>query len=188
MAQVVGFSGSPSRPSKTRALVTSVAEAIGDQIAADARVFDLLDLGPSWAMASRLDDLDMTARAAVDSVLGADVLIVGSPVYKAAYAGMFKHFFDLLPPDSLAGKLVCLTATGGSERHALVIEQHMRPLFSFFCSVTLPTGIFATDKDFQATEIVSDNVRERVEAAAYLMSPALTPAARTPRLIASSAQ
>ena len=41
-----------------------------------------------------------------------------------------------------------LAANGGSERHALMIDHQLRPLFSFFQARTLPLGVYATDKDF----------------------------------------
>ena len=41
-----------------------------------------------------------------------------------------------------------LTATGGGDRHALIVEHQLRPLFGFFEALTLPTAVYATDKDF----------------------------------------
>ena len=48
-----------------------------------------------------------------------------------------------------------LAATGGSERHALVIDHQLRPLFSFFQAQTLPVGVYATDADFTDYRISS---------------------------------
>ena len=78
----------------------------------------------------------------------ADALIVGSPVYKGSYTGLFKHLFDFVEPEALAGKPVILTATGGGPRHALVVEHSLRPLFGFFTALTIPTAIYASDQDF----------------------------------------
>ncbi len=68
----------------------------------------------------------------------ADGLIVGSPVYKGAYTGLFKHLFDLVDPGALAGKPVAIVATGGGARHALVVEHAFRPLFGFFGALQMP--------------------------------------------------
>jgi FMN reductase len=112
------------------------------------QTYDLTDLRPSLGQAARLDDLDPLARAIVDSLVNADGLIVGSPVYKGSYTGLFKHLFDLIDPQALAGKPILLTATGGGDKHALVIEHQLRPLFSFFEAATLPTGVYAGAADF----------------------------------------
>ena len=75
---------------------------------------------------------------------------MATPVYKAAYTGLFKHLFDLIDPKVLEGRPVILAATGGSDRHALVIEHHLRPLFAFFRAHAVPTGLYATNADFSA--------------------------------------
>ncbi|MFD1810195.1 NAD(P)H-dependent oxidoreductase [Gemmobacter lanyuensis] len=89
-----------------------------------------------------------TARAALEVILSADALVVASPVYKGSYTGLFKHLIDLIDPAALQGKPVLLAATGGGDRHALVIEHQLRPLFGFFEAQTLPTGVYAADRDF----------------------------------------
>lgn len=146
--RIVGFSGSLSRPSKTRALVDLITARAAAALGAAATTYDLSDLQPSLGAATTLDDLGGQQRAIVASILSADALVVGSPVYKGSYTGLFKHLFDLVEPASLAGKPVLLTATGGGEKHALVIEHQLRPLFGFFETATLPTGIYASGADF----------------------------------------
>ena len=82
------------------------------------------------------------------AVEAADALIVGTPVYRASFTGLFKHFFDFVEQTALVDVPVLLAASGGSERHALVLEHQLRPLFSFFQAQTLPIGVYATDRDF----------------------------------------
>lgn len=49
-------------------------------------------------------------------------------MYRGSYTGLFKHFFDFIHQDALIDKPILLAATGGSERHALVIDHQLRPL------------------------------------------------------------
>lgn len=146
--KIVGFAGSASRPSKTRALVEAAVTRAAAAFDATGSVFDLGDLGPSLGVAQRLSDLDPQALAWVPALLGADALVVASPVYKGSYAGLFKHLFDLVDPLALVGKPVLLAATGGGDRHALVIEHQLRPLFGFLEAQSLATGVYASDADF----------------------------------------
>jgi len=146
--RIVGFAGSLSRPSKTRALVDLVTAKAAARLGAVAATYDLTDLQPGLGGAQALDDLEGLPRAIVAAILSADALVVGSPVYKGSYTGLFKHLFDLIDPASLAGKPLLLTATGGGDKHALVIEHQLRPLFGFFEAATLPTGIYASGADF----------------------------------------
>lgn len=173
---IAGFAGSLSNPSKTRALVEQAVGAAAAQHAARGQVFDLLDLGASLGQARRLDDLDTDARQIVDTILAADALIIASPVYKGSYTGLFKHLFDLLDPAALAGKPVLLAATGGGDKHALVIEHQLRPLFAFFESQVLATGLYASDRDFESGRLTGAQALARLDRAIGQFAPFLSPA------------
>ncbi|RYE49658.1 MAG: FMN reductase, partial [Hyphomicrobiales bacterium] len=120
---IIGLSGNLDRPSKTRSLVQTVVATAASEFYATGAIYDLADFGPSLGAARRLSDLDAPARVPLEAVLSADALVVGSPVYKGSYTGLFKHLIDLIDPLALAGRPVLLTATGGGDRHALVIEH-----------------------------------------------------------------
>lgn len=152
-ALVVGVSGSPSDPSRTSTLVGAtvarMAEDLPDARTAQVEIGPLLaDLG---AAPSREAMSDRTRRA-LETVEAADVLVVGSPAFRAAYSGAFKLFFDWVGQYDLVDTPVLLTATGGSDRHALLVEHQMRPLFGFFQSTTLPLGVFGNERDFTKRE------------------------------------
>lgn len=175
--RVAGFAGSLSSPSRTRALVDLVVEHAAVRFDALAASYDLTDLQPSLGQATTLDDLAPLSRAIVDSILSSDALIVGSPVYKGSYTGLFKHVFDLIDPAALAGKPVLLAATGGGDRHALVIEHQMRPLFGFFEAAVLPTGVYAGAADFRDGR-PSEALLARLDRAVEQFAPWLAPRER----------
>ncbi|HLQ20542.1 MAG TPA: FMN reductase [Tabrizicola sp.] len=168
---IIGVSGNLDRPSKTRTLVRTVVAAAASEFQAVGTVYDLTDFGPSLGAARRAADLDTAARAALEVVLSADALVVGSPVYKGSYTGLFKHLSDLIDPSALAGKPVLLTATGGGDRHALVIEHQLRPLFGFFEARTLATGLYAADRDFTEGQPTSSALLDRLGRAVGQLSP-----------------
>ncbi|MEI4482938.1 MULTISPECIES: FMN reductase [unclassified Phyllobacterium] len=162
---VVGLSGNFNRPSKTRLLVTNTVNRISRQYGLAAEIYDLIDLGDSLGSARHVSELSSEAGKILDRIIAADILVVGTPTYKGSYAGLFKHFVDLLEPLALKGKPVVLTATGGSDRHALIVEHQLRPLFGFFMAHTLPTGVFAVDRDFLNHEIISEHIHARIDQA-----------------------
>lgn len=110
---------------------------------------------------------------ALERVEAADVIVVGSPAYRAAYTGVFKLFFDHVGQYALTDKPVVLTATGGSDRHALLVEHQMRPLFGFFQAWTLPLGIFANEGDFADHRVSSPDLRDRIGTAVDRAHPLL---------------
>jgi len=173
MAGIVGFAGSFSQPSRPRSLVQAAVDDAAHRTGLRGLVFDLGDLGASLGTAKRIDDLGQDARKLVESLLAADAIVVGSPVYKGSYTGLFKHLFDLIEPEALRGKPVLLTATGGGDRHALVIEHQLRPLFGFFEAASVPTGVYAGAADIDRDGQLSAPLRARLDAAVGQLSAAL---------------
>jgi FMN reductase len=146
---VVGVSGSPADPSRTSTLVSTTVTRLARELP-DART-QTVEIAPLLADLGAAPDRSRMAPAtlaALEAVETADVLVVGSPAFRAAYSGAFKLFFDWVGQYDLVDTPVLLTATGGSDRHALLVEHQMRPLFGFFQSTTLPIGVFGNERDF----------------------------------------
>jgi FMN reductase len=159
---VVGVSGSPTSPSRTSVLVGAVTDILASRLEGQGRVLELGPLLGELGSGPTRADLGPTARQALDAVEAADVLVVGSPAYRATYTGLFKLFFDHVGQYSLQDVPIVLTATGGSDRHALLVEHQMRPLFGFFQALTLPLGIYGTQDDFVDYRIEAPELRERI--------------------------
>ena len=162
-AKVVGFCGNAQRPSKTRALVESIAAHLADRHGIAAELFDLADVPLD---AFQYGKPSGKAKTLIEAIESADALIVGSPVYKGSYSGIFKHVFDLVQPSALVNRPVLLTATGGGARHCLMVEHQLRPLFGFFEACTVPTAVYASDADFADGRPASALVLQRVSVAA----------------------
>lgn len=178
--RVVAVSGSLHEPSKTTALVRAIAAAVAERAEVELEVIDLTDIGPSLAGALRRDQLPAGIEEKLLAIEAADLLIVGSPVYRASFTGLFKHLFDFVGQYELVGKPVLLAATGGGERHALIIEHQLRPLFAFFQALTLPLGVYASDTDFDGYVIASDVLHARIALAAERALPLVGYAASRP--------
>jgi FMN reductase len=84
-------------------------------------------------------------RQAIDKVQRAEVVIVATPIYKAAYSGLLKLFLDLLPSDALRGKTVLPLATGGSMAHLLALDYALKPVLSALGARDMLDGVFAAD-------------------------------------------
>jgi FMN reductase len=170
---IVGFSGSFSSPSKTRALVDEAIKRAVCRFERSSETYDLSHLGQDLGNARSFADLTEPARHVVDRIIHAKALVIACPVYKGSYPGLFKHLFDLFDPSWLAGKPILLAATGGGDKHALIIEHQLRPLFSFFEAQTLATGIYASERDFVDGQLTSSAVLERLDRAVDQLAPYL---------------
>jgi len=149
---IVGISGSLSNPSRTTALVELIIAKTAAGAFAKREVVSIGDIASSLGLALNPKELPAEVSAAYDKLVSADVIVVGTPVYKGSYTGLLKHFFDLLDPKVLSGKVAILAATGGSDHHSLVLEHQLRPLLSFFGAHTVPTTVYVKDSDFVKEE------------------------------------
>jgi len=80
---VVAVSGSLHTPSKTSVLLREILDAFGRQQAVSPRLIELTDVGPGFAGTLRRDELPDSVEEVLRAVESADVLVVGSPVYRA---------------------------------------------------------------------------------------------------------
>ena len=169
--RVVAVSGGLQSPSKSAGLARHLLALIADQVPCQQRLVELGQLAPQLTGAVWRSQLPDTVERELAAVEQADVLVVSTPVFRGSYTGLFKHFFDLIGQDALIDKPVLLAATGGSERHALVIDHQLRPLFSFFQARTLPLGVYATDKDFVDYRLRDEALIERATLAVQRALP-----------------
>ncbi|ROO63328.1 FMN reductase [Micromonospora sp. Llam0] len=141
------------QPSTSRLLADQLAAAVRDELAGlggqlETTVIEVRD------HAHEVVDNTLTGfpapalKQALDAVAAADGLIAVSPVFNAAYSGLFKAFFDVLPEGALFDKPVLVGATGGTTRHSLTLEHALRPMFAYLRAVVLPTAVFAGPEDW----------------------------------------
>jgi len=162
---IVAIAGSVHRPSRSRALAEALAAATLNRVDARLETFDLIDIGPGLGAAFTREQLSAEARRAVEAVEQADAVIAVSPVYKGSYTGLFKHLIDFITPATLLNKPVIIGATGGGQRHGLVVEHQLRPLFGFFSALTVPTSVYASDSEFTNGYPSDALLLERIELA-----------------------
>ncbi|WP_420212984.1 FMN reductase [Burkholderia aenigmatica] len=172
---VVAISGGLQRPSRTRVLTDAIVAALGAALPIDTRLIELCEIGGRLAGALTRKQVPADLDAQIRAIETADALVVASPVYRASYTGLFKHLFDLVHHEALIDVPVLLAATGGSERHALVIDHQLRPLFSFFQARTLPIGVYASESDFDQYQIANPALRARIALAVDRAVPQLRP-------------
>ena len=170
MRSLVLVTAGLSSPSSTRALGDALSAATTARVAArgegvDVTVVELRELAGELAEAMT-NWVSPTPRlhAAQTAVIKADGLIAVSPVFQGSYSGLFKMFFDTLEPHSLEGLPTLIAATGGSSRHALVLDYALRPLLNYLHATVVPTGIFQATEDFGTAEGARND--KRIERAA----------------------
>jgi FMN reductase len=171
---IVAVSGGLNNPSKTESLVQAILDELDQATPINVHFIKFSEIGHLLGGAIYRNQLPQRVQDDLAAVEAADALIVGTPVYRASFTGLFKHFFDFVEQTALVDVPVLLAASGGSDRHALVLEHQLRPLFSFFQAQTLPIGVYATDRDFTPEyTIKSEHIQDRITLAIARALPIL---------------
>jgi FMN reductase len=163
MSLIVTIAGSPSPASRTVALgrhVSSLLEARGFEV----RTISVRDLDPTAVLHARVDAPDVSE--ALGLVERADGVVIATPIYKAAYAGVLKAFLDLLPQFGLTGKSVLPLATGGTLAHVLALDYGLRPVLSSLGPLHIVTSLFVLDKLVEVTDagvVLEPAIAERLD-------------------------
>jgi FMN reductase len=156
MTELTIVSGGLRMPSSTRLLADRLAASATKQLSeqgfsVSTRVVELRPLARSIADAMTTGFANTELEEAFETVASADGLVAVTPAFNASFGGLFKSFFDVLPEETLTDMPVLIGATGGTERHSLVLEHALRPLFSYLRAIVSPTGVYAATDDFGAS-------------------------------------
>jgi len=176
---VVALIGSPtaSANSRTLLLVRHLLDELRERVNISVELVELAPIARSLGQALQRSEVEPQVERALATIESAQLLVAAAPVYRGSYPGLFKHLIDFIGLDALVDTPVLLAATGGSERHALVIDHQLRPLFSFLQAHTLPIGVYATPADFDGDRINSAALQARIQLAAERAAGHLAPLA-----------
>lgn len=144
MAIVLSVSGSPSAASRTTGLLRHLDTRL------TAQGHQVISLDVRTLPAEPLLGADHGHPSIVEAkalFASADGVVIGTPVYKAAYSGLLKSLLDLLPQHALAGKTVLPLATGGTTAHVLAIDYALRPVLACMGAAHILPGWFTLDQD-----------------------------------------
>jgi FMN reductase len=175
---VLLIAGSPSERSRSAALLDAVAQRLefrGVQV----QRLQIRDLSPQALILA--DFGNPSISHALGRVAQASVVVVATPVYKAAYSGVLKVFLDLLPQTALQGKTVLPLATGGSPHHMLALDYALRPVLQSLAAKHIMSSIYATDAQVAVNDSgayqVNVEIAQRLDEAVNTLVREVLPAA-----------
>lgn len=161
---VLLIAGSPSERSRTAALLNAVGQRLVFR-GAQVDTLRIRDLPPQALLLA--DFSNPAVLLATAQVEAAEIVVVATPVYKAAYSGVLKVFLDLLPQAALKGKTVLPLATGGSPNHMLAVDYALRPVLQSLGAKQILQSIYATDAQVivnpEGGYIVADEIAQRLD-------------------------
>jgi FMN reductase len=175
------IAASPSVNSRSGSLLAAAGERL-KHLGLPTRSLNLREL-PARSLL-HADATDPGIAEAVRLVQEARVIVLATPIYKAAYSGLLKVFLDLLPQDGFRNKVVWPLATAGSPAHLLALDYALRPVIAALGAREVVDPVFAADSQLPRRsegaghELVDEIQRRLGEGAAQVFerAPRLRPA------------
>ena len=137
MTTVAVVVGNPKPRSRTLAAATYVAQELAGP---PDLVVDLAELGPAL-----LDWADPDVTDLVKQIGAADLDVVASPTYKAAYTGLLKLFLDRFAGGTGLCGLAVPLMLGGSPAHSLAPELTLRPVLTEIGGTVPGRGLYVIE-------------------------------------------
>ncbi|HVW42453.1 MAG TPA: NAD(P)H-dependent oxidoreductase [Amycolatopsis sp.] len=142
--------GNPKANSRTLDAAKMVAEAVTADL--PATVVDVITLGPGllgWG--------DESVAGAVRSVAAADVVVVGSPTFKATYCGVLKLFLDQFETgEGLRDVVAVPLMLGAGPAHALAPDLLLKPVLVELGATTPAPGLYLSESGYREDSAISD--------------------------------
>jgi FMN reductase len=134
--------GNPARDSRTLDAATMLAQALTG--APPDVVVDVITLGPGllgWG--------DAAVTRAVDAVASADLVVFGSPTYKATYTGVLKLFLDQFSTlEGLTGVVAVPLMLGAGPGHAMAPDLLLKPVLVELGATCPTAGLYLIDRTY----------------------------------------
>ncbi|MBP1969110.1 FMN reductase [Virgibacillus natechei] len=161
--KVVGLSGSKVGTKTRTALDYTIKSVTENYPATQTTLIDLADFDIQFSDGRNYLEYEGDTKYVLQSLMEADAIIMGTPIFQASIPATLKNIFDLLPENAFRDKVVSMLVTAGSPKHYLIVEQQLKPILGYMKAQIVQTYLFIEEKDFHRKEITNDDVLFRID-------------------------
>ncbi len=161
--KIVGLSGSIVGSKTRTAMNYVVKEVTGKYLDAEVTLIDLAEYNVQFSDGCNYLEYEGDTGFVTKTIMEADAIIIGTPIFQASIPATLKNIFDLLPVNAFRDKVVSMLVTAGSPKHYLIAEQQLKPILAYMKAQIVQTYVFIEEKDFNRKEIVNDDVLFRID-------------------------
>ena len=161
--KIVGLSGSKVG-SKTRTAMDYTVKSLTEKYPeTEVTLLDLADYDVQFSDGRNYLEYEGDTGYLTKTIMEADAIIIGTPIFQASIPATLKNIFDLLPQNAFRDKVVSMLVTAGSAKHYLIAEQQIKPILAYMKAQIVQTYVFIEEKDFHRKEITNDDVLFRID-------------------------
>lgn len=161
--KIVGLSGSQIG-SKTRVAVAATLQAIAEKYPdVETALIDLADYKMEFSDGRNYLDYEGDTGFVTKTLMEADAIVIGTPIFQASIPAALKNIFDLLRVNAFRDKVVSMLVTAGSAKHYMVADTQLKPILAYMKAQMVQTFVFILEEDFHQKEIINHDVIFRLE-------------------------
>lgn len=158
MTKTVIINGANARTSRVNSIQQHIQESLEEVEAIEVFALPAEDLITANFASEAI-------RIANGKVEQADVVVILTPVYKAAYSGILKTYLDLIPQKGFEDKHIIPIAVAGTPHHLLAIDYALKPVLSALGATSISQGVFIVDKQIERTAqgfTIEEDIKARI--------------------------
>lgn len=161
--KIVGLSGSQIG-SKTRIAMDATLKVMAEKYPeVETKLIDLADYKMEFSDGRNYLDYSGDTGYVTKTLMEADAIIIGTPIFQASIPAALKNIFDLLPVNAFRDKVVSMLVTAGSAKHYLVADTQLKPILAYMKAQMVQTFVFIEEVDFHQKQIINHDVLMRLE-------------------------
>jgi len=160
MSKIVIISGSPRKNGKTQVLMKYVSDYI-KQKNPDTKFINLSEGGVDYYTGD--GNHSESTKEIVKYVTEADVWFVGTPIYNSFFSSALKNLFEYVDYKKTEGKTAGLVVLASGNIGFTFVQTLLIQLMSYFKVIANPKTVFVTTDTIENDEIISDDVKSRLE-------------------------
>ena len=139
---IVIISGT-NRPGSNTRKVSSHVEQSYKALGIPVQLLDLADLPPEVFLPSSYEKSPASFKKFIDTILGADGLVVVTPEYNGSIPGVLKYFIDMLPfPESFDQRPVCFVGLAAGLWGAMRPTEQLQQIFAYRNGLVFPERVY----------------------------------------------
>jgi len=149
---------------KTRTTMNYVVDQFKKQYPNEnVELIDLAEYDVVFSDGRNYREYEGDTKYVAETIMEADILVIGTPIFQGSIPGSLKNIFDLLPEKAFREKVVSIIVTAGSAKHYLIPETQLKPILHYMKAQIVQTYVFVEGSDLYRNEIISDDVMFRIE-------------------------
>jgi FMN reductase len=149
---------------KTKTAMLKVQEIFATKFPeVEVTMLDLAEYDLVFSDGRNYFEYEGDTKYVTETIMAADGVVIGTPTFQGSIPATLKNIFDLLPVNAFRDKVVSTVVTAGTSKHYLMVEQQLKPILAYMKAHTVPTYVFAEDKDFLRKEIINDDILFRLD-------------------------